>query len=129
MDDIARWVNLSFVFAGLILWWLCARIVETFFGWFEIADTHVIGENLTMVSMYGLIGSVIITTVLWRHQKLYAGGLNVARELKKVTWPTLEETKSATRVVIVTTLIIAGILATFDFTFQRLTALILGVDS
>ena len=128
MDDISRWVNLSFVFAGLIMWWFFARISETVMGLFEVTNGHVLGENFTSATLYGLILGAIATILLRRNPRVYESGINVAKEVRKVTWPNFEETKSATRVVIITTLIIAMILASFDFVFQKLTALILGVD-
>lgn len=129
MDDVSRWVNLTFVFAGLLLWWFFAHVVEWGFEFLDKTNDPFLGENLSQASIAGLVIAVVVTLVLWRNKKLYEQGLNIAREVKKVTWPNLEETKSATRVVIVTTLIIACILAVFDLAFQKLTALILGVDS
>lgn len=129
MEDVSRWVNLGFVFLWLLLWWLFGKVSGMVMGWFNIPDAHVLGENLTQASLVGLAISSVVTLIMWRNRKLYENGLNIAREIKKVTWPTLDETKNATRTVIITTLIIAAILASFDFVFQKLTAIILGIDS
>lgn len=129
MEDVSRWVNLGFVFLWLLLWWFFARVSGMVMGWFDIPDAQVLGENLTQASLAGLLCSTVVTLILWRNRSLYENGLHIAREIKKVTWPSLDETKNATRTVIITTLIIAAILASFDFVFQKLTALILGIDS
>ncbi|MDX9721110.1 MAG: preprotein translocase subunit SecE [Myxococcota bacterium] len=127
MEDITRWVNLTFVFAGMLLWWAFARISESVMDLVGVPDAHVLGENLTRATVAGFVAAVLVTGIGWRNKKLYEGTLNVAREVKKVTWPTLDETKAATRVVIVMTIIVALILALFDAVFSRLTGIILGV--
>ena len=47
-------------------------------------------------------------------------------ELKKVTWPTSKEVRSATTVVILISIIAAVILFTFDMAWSSLTELIYG---
>jgi len=128
MDDITRWVNLSFIFASIILWWVYARLTETVMDLVGTQNVHVLGENLTRATVIGLVLAAATGFIAWRNKKVYEGALNVAREVKKVTWPTLDETKAATRTVVIVTIIVALILALFDAVFQRLTALILGVD-
>jgi len=128
MEDVSRWVNIAFVFIWMLAWWLFARVSEWVMGMLDIPDQHVLGENLTQASMVGLLIGTILTIALWRNRKLYQNGLLIAREVRKVHWPSLDETKDATRVVIITTLIIAAILAVFDYVFQKLTALILGIE-
>ena len=129
MDDVARWVGISFVFVWLLLWWLFSNVSEMIMGWFDVPNSHLLGENFTVASGYGVGIAAVITLILYKNKDLYEHGINVARELKKVTWPNFEETRSATITVIITTLIIAAILASFDFVFERLTALILGIET
>ena len=47
----------------------------------------------------------------------------VRREMSKVTWPTWKDTKRATIVVIVTTLVLAGLLGLLDLAWGALTRL------
>ena len=54
--------------------------------------------------------------VAYRNEQVYASVVDVTRELEKVTWPTRKETSAATVVVIVTVLISALILSSFDVT-------------
>lgn len=129
MDDIVRWVNLAFVFACLLFWWVFANLATSIYELIGRTDKQILGENLTEASLVGLVVSVIVTVALRRNAGIYESGLNIARELKKVTWPDWEDTKSATKTTIITTLIISAILAVFDFAFQELTAFILGIES
>lgn len=50
----------------------------------------------------------------------------VKRELERVSWPSREKTTNMTILVIVVSLLIAGILAGSDFIFQELLGVILG---
>ncbi|MBR4986165.1 MAG: preprotein translocase subunit SecE [Proteobacteria bacterium] len=85
------------------------------------------GEHVTYSTIAGIVLGVIAAIVLWRNAKVYEGALNVAREMKKVTWPTGDETKYAMKVVIATSLIVAMILFAFDMVAKELTELILGI--
>ena len=50
----------------------------------------------------------------------------VLQELRKVSWPTREQTYALTAVVIAVTLIAALYIGGLDFLFQRLMAVVLG---
>ena len=127
MGDLRRWVNLAFLFGAIILWWLFANMTSSVLGILNIFDTRILGELVTMSTLIGGAIAIILVFALWRNVKIYESSLNVAREMKKVTWPNFEETKQATKVVIVTTIIVALILSGFDLVFKWLTDLILGV--
>ena len=63
---------------------------------------------------------------LYRSDKYYNLANEVASELKKVTWPTAKEVRTATMVVIVMAIISAIILGLFDFVWSNLTELVYG---
>jgi preprotein translocase subunit SecE len=46
-------------------------------------------------------------------------------EMRKVSWPTLQEARRLTLIVIVVMIAMAVLLGTFDFIFSRLVALLL----
>jgi len=57
-------------------------------------------------------------------RKIFAFFQESFAELKKVTWPNREETVSSTKVVLVSTLIIAGMLGLVDFILFKLVDLL-----
>jgi preprotein translocase subunit SecE len=59
--------------------------------------------------------------LLWRNEKVFTFGIEVAEELRKVTWPTAEETRTATGVVIVMVLVFSLALGLFDFIWSGIT--------
>jgi len=64
--------------------------------------------------------------VMYRSDKYYYLANEVATELKKVTWPTAKEVRTATFVVVVMAIISAVILGLFDFVWSNLTELVYG---
>jgi preprotein translocase subunit SecE len=57
---------------------------------------------------------------------VYTLANEVAGELKKVTWPTPKEVRTATMVVLVMSIISAIILGVFDLVWSNLTELVYG---
>ena len=127
MDEVRRYVNLAFIFAAMILSWFMMKFSALVMGWLSIADNRLMGEHVTYSTIAGIVLGVLGAIALWRSPKIYEGALSVAREMKKVTWPTGDETKYAMKVVIITSLIVSGILFLFDFAAKQLTDLILGI--
>jgi preprotein translocase subunit SecE len=70
--------------------------------------------------------AVITGIVLYRHDRVYTLANEVSGELKKVTWPTPKEVRTATMVVLVMSIISALILGLFDFAWSNLTELVYG---
>jgi preprotein translocase subunit SecE len=50
----------------------------------------------------------------YRNERVFSSVVDVTRELEKVSWPTRKETSAATVVVLVTVIISAVILSSFD---------------
>ena len=76
------------------------------------------------------IASAIVATaagvIMYRSDKYYYLANEVAAELKKVTWPTAKEVRTATMVVVIMAIISAVILGLFDFVWSNLTELVYG---
>ncbi len=127
MDEVKRYVNIAYIIAAIVMSWFYMKLTAWIMGVLSIGDTHLIGEHVTLSTIGGGILGIITALILWRNARTYEGALNVAREMKKVTWPNGDETKHAMKVVIVMSLIVAMILFTFDFVAKELTDLILGI--
>ena len=80
-------------------------------------------DNIILLAMI-----IAITAAIWlrRNEKVHTYAMEVGSELSKVTWPTWKDTKRATIVVIVTTLVIASILGLLDLAWGALTRLFYG---
>lgn len=128
MDEVKRYVNLSFIIACIIMSWFYMKFAAFIMGMFQLADERVMGERVTYSTVAGILLAIVTTVLLWRSPRIYEGSLNVAREMKKVTWPDAEETKYSMKVVIAMSVIVALILFVFDFCSKELTDLILGIN-
>ncbi len=127
MDEVKRYVNLAYIIAAIVMSWFFMNFAAGVMGVCKVDDARLMGEHVTWSTIVGGILGVVTAIILWKSPKIYEGSLSVAREMKKVTWPTGDETKYAMKVVIATSLIVAAILFTFDFCAKELTDLILGI--
>lgn len=123
--QLTRYINLCFAIWGLLLWVTLSKFLNLLLEYLEITNTQLLGEQLTLSSAIGAALAVGITVFMWRHPKIQKWSNEVANELAKVTWPTMDETKRNTIIVIIFSLVISSILATFDFFWKWLTDLIL----
>jgi len=113
--NLQRFVNIAYVLAGLLTWVISA----TFFGGIldlisRDFDKPLIGTDFLRSDLLGLVAGLAVGIALKLNRNVNTWGLEVANELKKVTWPSWEETKISTVVVIITSIIVALILGAFD---------------
>jgi preprotein translocase SecE subunit len=118
---IARYVNLSFVVAGLLLYVVLGgtfSVVIELFG--SSANAQVLGSNFRVGNLLALVVAAAVAVQLRRSERVHTWAMEVGNELSKVSWPTWTETKKATWVVIATTLVIAALLGLLDWVFLSL---------
>lgn len=122
---VTRYVNMSFVACGLLAWMILADFSSFLLDLFGTGlNRPLIGVNFRVADLTGLVLAVGLTIYLRRHEKVSTYAMEVGNELSKVKWPNWQETKLATIVVIITTIIIAIILGGFDYIWAALTGLI-----
>ena len=104
----------------IVLFYLLQWTVDWVWGYFATAPDE----------MYVSIGSALVAMIvgiaMYKSDKYYTLANEVSSELKKVTWPTAKEVRTATIVVIVMAIISAVILGLFDFVWSNLTELVYG---
>ncbi len=113
-------VHLIYLFGGLLAFVLLKWTADWIWGYFtRTPDEFLIIVFATVVSTAGGI-------YLYRKEESYNLVNEVASELKKVTWPTAQEVKMGTIVVIFMTFLAAFILGFFDLVWSKLTQVIYG---
>jgi preprotein translocase subunit SecE len=125
--NVKRYVNIGFVFGGLIAW----MILAPFFAWaLELISPKVnfaiLGADFRLSNILGLAAAVAGTALLFAKESVHTGAIEIANELSKVTWPKWTETRNATTIVIITTIIVALILGLFDLVWAKVTGWIYG---
>jgi len=78
------------------------------------------------ITITAAVVATLAGVIMYRSDKYYYLANEVASELKKVTWPTAKEVRTATFVVVVMAIISAIILGLFDFVWSNLTELVYG---
>jgi preprotein translocase SecE subunit len=113
-------VHLMFLSGGIILFFLLFWTGE----WIVGAVTRHPNEYL----LQGVAAAIALGAgiALYRNERVYSLASEVATELKKVTWPTRKETQAATLVVIVTVIVAAILLGSFDMIWSWVTDRIYG---
>jgi preprotein translocase subunit SecE len=122
--DPKRLVLIFFVVAAIATAVFLERLLGFTFGALRIEDPAILGEDWTLSTVIGYGVAVFAAVVTWKSAKIQHLGLEVAGELKKVTWPSMRETRAATVAVVVASFIAAIILGAFDFVWARLSALV-----
>ena len=124
MPSQARLVNMTFLTAALLLWIISASFFAgvldmTYPEW----DLALIGKEFRLSDLVGIGIGIFGGVYLWRHERLFQLANEVAFEVRKVTWPGIDETRLQTIVTVVVTIIIALCLWAFDVMFSALTKL------
>ena len=76
---------------------------------------------------YTAQGDEIAVSVLSNVGRLRVFITEVQGEMKRVTWPDLEQLRNATAVIIVFVLIVAGIIGLMDVVFRRVVEFIIAI--
>lgn len=124
VEQPKRYVAIFYVLAAIALAKFLEKILSLAFSYSRINDATVLVEGWTIATLVGFVLAAAVAVVVWRLPRTQAVSLEVALELKRVTWPTLRETRAATVAVVVASFIASIILGVFDFIWGRLSALV-----
>jgi preprotein translocase subunit SecE len=113
-------VHLMYLVGAVLLFYLLQWSIDWVWGYVSTPPSEF--KISVMAAGVALVAGVI----LYRNDRVYALANEVAGELKKVTWPTWKEVRTATIVVVVMSIIAAMILGFFDLIWTNLTELVYG---
>ena len=114
-----RLVHIMFFAVGMILAVVLIKAVDWVWGYFAKPPAF-------YVQAIGLFMAGGATLMAWKHPVVFSAANEVAVELKKVTWPTGQETKWGTIVVIVTVIVAAILLSLYDLIWSSATGWVYG---
>jgi preprotein translocase subunit SecE len=122
--DPKRLVAMFYIAAAVVLGVFLEAVIRLVLAYARASDPSLLGEDFTVSTLVAYAIAAVAAVVVWRNERAHRVSLEVAGELKKVTWPSMRETRAATVAVVVATFIAAVILGFFDFVWARLSALI-----
>lgn len=123
---ISKWVNLIFASIAVMAFVVCDKTLKLLVANFDVlSDTSILGRYITLTTLIAVALAVAITFALYRKPGVIVYISEVVAELRKVTWPSIDETKRSTLIVIVFTILLSGYLAIFDQIWKYLTGLII----
>ena len=113
-------VHLIYLCGAVLLFYLLQWSIDWIWGYFGTAPTE------SRISVFAAVVAAVTGIVLYRNDRFYQLANEVSGELKKVTWPTAKEVRTATLVVIIMAVISAVILGLFDGMWTSVTELVYG---
>lgn len=113
-------VHLIYLCGAVLLFYMLQWSIDWVWGYFGSPPSEI------RITLFSAVGAVVFALAMYRSDRIYNLANEVAGELKKVTWPTAKEVRTATMVVIVMAVVSAIILGVFDFVWSNLTELVYG---
>lgn len=126
--DPRRWAYLIFVLGGFLGAWVLSHFLEDAWAFVWAYWPQYVSRPVPLYA--NIIGiAIAIAATVWAIRKPHwlKFTTEVVLEISQVTWPTRAETRAATIVVIVITLICSGLLASMDMMWSEFTELLYGI--
>lgn len=112
MQNVKRWIQVSFVLLAGITWIFFYYLSDTLWDLFKLpspADWFVMPPQLI-----GGVAAVILYVILHKNTEINQFASEVASELSKVTWPDKKETVLSAGIIIIVIAICSMIMFGFD---------------
>lgn len=113
-------VHLIYLCGAVLLFYLLQWSIDWVWGYFATSPSE------SKISVVAAIAASVTGIALYRNDRIYHLANEVSSELKKVTWPTAKEVRTATITVIAMAIISAIILGLFDLVWTNVTELVYG---
>ncbi len=117
-------VHLMYICGAALLFFVMQWTIDWLWGYFDKYLGPQPSES--KISLFSGVVTVVVAWITYRSERVYTLANEVSGELKKVTWPSAKEVRTATMVVIIMAIISALILGFFDLIWSNLTELVYG---
>jgi preprotein translocase subunit SecE len=124
--EVARYVNLTYAVGFILSVLTFNKLVASIWEGFErLPDIAIVGNTITLTDALGVAMAAVLIAYLYKREDYRTYVSEVMLELKKVTWPTWDETKRGTIVVILFTVVLSIFLWGSDQFWKYVTDLLL----
>lgn len=121
VEQPKRVVAIFYVLAAIALGIFLEKMLQLVFGFAGVNDAALFSD-WTLSGVLGFLLAAIVAVVVWRIPKTQRVSLEIALELRRVTWPSSRETRAATVAVIVASTVAAVVLGVFDLVWSWLSS-------
>jgi preprotein translocase subunit SecE len=121
VEQPRRIVAIFYVAAAFALGMFLEKAFEISFAAAGVND-FVVLSDWTLSTVLGFAVAAVAAVVVWRIPKTQQVSMEIALELRRVTWPSLRETRASTIAVIVASFVAAVILGIFDLAWSWLSS-------
>ena len=119
----SRILGFSFVAAAVAVFVVFRQFTAWFIDVVRLTNWAVGPFNLSDIAALVVTAGAAIG--FWKHPRVHQFLVEVVEETSKVVWPSRQETRDSTIVVIVFVFVVSGLLGGFDLIWAKLTNLIL----
>ena len=120
--DSSRWTHAIFAAFAFMAAWMFVHLIEDVWAWTWSEWPQAIPRPIDLWAKgAGIIIGIALVVWGWTREKYFKFVSEVVVEVSQIIWPTRAETRAATIVVVVITLICSGILALMDLFWSRVT--------
>ena len=123
-----RLLGFLWLVGALALWLVLRDLVQWGLVTAGLPNQGLMGGSVPAAHLYAGIITALTAAICWRHPVVYSFCIETVQETRKVVWPTKQETRDHTIVVVITSFIFAFVLWAFDQVWKKLFALILDLD-
>ncbi len=112
--DDATWLNAAYIVFGVCVAFVIWKALQTTaiqMGWYERIDTWFPFASTGVSAIVGIGATWYLRSVAERHDYFLAS----IGELRKVTWPSADDTKRMTLIVVVVVALFSAFLTAFDW--------------
>ncbi|MDR0966967.1 MAG: preprotein translocase subunit SecE [Myxococcales bacterium] len=119
--DVKKMVGIAYVALGIVSVLFFSSLIESIFAAMRWSNPTLLGvEQFSPATLIGFGISLAIVLGCFFNKKIHAGSVDIATELKRVTWPSFAETKVSTVAVVVVSIVASLILFFFDFVSSKI---------
>lgn len=129
MQDVRRYVSIVYLAFGALAAWLLPKVFLEILALFGPGADPRLVADIPASSLLGYAAALALLVVLWKNEKVHTWLTEVCDELSKVTWPTNEETRRSTTIVVIFSIVLGCILAVMDLAGRAAIDLVFSVFS
>lgn len=124
--EVSRYVNLCYALGFILAVITFNKAVDAIWEGFErLPDIGIVGNTITLTNLIAVVIAAGLMFYLYKREDYRSYLSEVILELKKVTWPSWDETKRGTLVVIMFAIVLSAFLWGSDQVWKYLTDLLL----